>query len=266
MSLIFFLRTDKRTRIFLSKIEEASLEKETAYTGFYGREPSMEDVKIIRETLRKTTLNQIKALFAEQWFIPRFLGAAGIFLVVFFVLSFGIRDPLPYVDELVVAFGISALAFWAWSRTGLKSVEFQNQVKTALEGIDKTSFEKSARLETWEKWLMEAEKKSVGELWEILALYDPDEPAQHDDPWIRALRTEVATVLKRCVSAFKRLQGRSKARKTAELEALIQEGLDIPLLVVYFTASKEGFGPVPFAAEVPGPAGQDQDSPGPVQN
>lgn len=75
--------------------------------GRYGREPRVESFTIFRNEFYRMTESAVKNWVAEKKFIPHFLLAAGLFLVTYFLFSFAIRDPLPMVDEVIIALAAS---------------------------------------------------------------------------------------------------------------------------------------------------------------
>lgn len=66
----------------------------------------------------------------DEKYFPRLFLSAGAFLVVYFVLSFAVRDPIPMVDELLA--GIAA-AVGVWILMERKAVQSDASVKIRLE-------------------------------------------------------------------------------------------------------------------------------------
>ncbi len=69
--------------------------------GKYGEEPVIESLTAFRNKLYNIVENSVNNWITESRFVPRFIGAAVVFLVTYFFLSFVIRDPLPMLDEVV---------------------------------------------------------------------------------------------------------------------------------------------------------------------
>ena len=70
-------------------------------SGVYGKEPRVESLTLLRNELYRLIEQAVKDWSAEKKFIPRFLITAGVFLLIYFVMSFVIRDPIPMVDEII---------------------------------------------------------------------------------------------------------------------------------------------------------------------
>ena len=89
--------------------------------GLYGREPRVETITHFRNELYRGVESAVKSWMAEQRFIPRFLISSGVFLVTYLFLSLAIRDPLPMVDELLLAMAASIVLYFVLSRRDLSS-------------------------------------------------------------------------------------------------------------------------------------------------
>jgi hypothetical protein len=53
----------------------------------------------------------VRAWINERRFIPRFLIASAVFLVVYLFMSLVIIDPIPVVDEVLIAGGVAIFSF-----------------------------------------------------------------------------------------------------------------------------------------------------------
>lgn len=90
----------------------------------------------------------VNSWIQELKYIPRFINSAAAFLVVYFFMSFVIRDPIPVIDELLIA---SAAAFgiflWTAARNKKsniamkKRIELKNQADQAAFKIEESFLE-----------------------------------------------------------------------------------------------------------------------------
>ncbi len=71
-------------------------------TGLYGKEPRVESMTMLRNELYRMIEQSVKDWISERKFIPRFLISTGVFLLLYFVMSFVIRDPIPMIDEIII--------------------------------------------------------------------------------------------------------------------------------------------------------------------
>ena len=79
--------------------------------GLYGREPRVESLTLLRNDLYRQVEQSVKDWTAERKFIPRFLISTSAFLVVYFLTSFVIRDPIPMVDELLLGLAAAVVVY-----------------------------------------------------------------------------------------------------------------------------------------------------------
>lgn len=238
---VIYLKTPSKTRLLFGP-EPA--EQPYQFQGWYGREPGVEDVRLLRKSLRELSEKRLRERDAEEFFIPRFLGSAGVFLVVFFVLSFGIRDPLPYVDEFVAGLVAALAVFWAWSRAGTRSLEYQRRLELVRESVDQSAFGPSDKAFALEALLEKAERMDAAELWAALEETD-GHTAEGKDPWLEILEDATKSEEAAWRERHARLQHRGALEKAAALEALLLEGKDLALLYAAFKVKKEGSVPLP---------------------
>ena len=70
-------------------------------TGVYGKEPRVESLTMLRNELYRLIEQAVRDWSAEKKFIPRFLISTGVFLVIYFIMSVVVRDPIPMIDEII---------------------------------------------------------------------------------------------------------------------------------------------------------------------
>lgn len=118
--------------------------------GLYGREPRVEAITGFRNELYRLIEDEVREWIAETRFIPRFLIAAGVFLVAYIALSLGVRDPLPMVDEIAISLGAAIGAFLLRRRKDMRSdsaLEKRMKLRSKVDGIVFTESEFVKRLE-----------------------------------------------------------------------------------------------------------------------
>jgi hypothetical protein len=81
----------------------------------------------------------VKSWIQDRRFIPNLFYSAGVFLVLYFVFSFGIRDPILMVDELILAVAGTAGFYWyrlRKDRIRPQAVELADELKTKIDRIE----------------------------------------------------------------------------------------------------------------------------------
>jgi len=242
------LKTKKSLRIIVGHQNPQNIER---IEGWYGSDPETSELGSIRQKLTEFLTQKLKEQNAESWFIPRFLGAALVFVLVFFVLSFGIRDPLPYVDEVLIALLASFLVFWSWSRAGLKSLEFKYQLSQMNDLINQATFHPLKMLKDMEVILGFAENLSPSALWEELESASTNHPQHHLDPILEIIIQEGQGSLKKWENARKKFKNKTLAQKAALLENWMAEGHDVPFLLLVLKVNSVRSEFLPSISEAP---------------
>lgn len=85
--------------------------EEGEIVGRYGAEPRVEALTAFREELYGGVDAAVNAWRADARFIPRFLLSAAVFLPAYFAFSYLIRDPIPVIDDMIYAAGVSFLVY-----------------------------------------------------------------------------------------------------------------------------------------------------------
>jgi hypothetical protein len=96
---------------FLKRGSTDRITTDTVLTGSYGREPRVESLTLLRNDLYRRIESDVRDWINERRFIPRFLIAAGAFLIVFLFLAAVIRDPIPVLDETLISLGVGIAVF-----------------------------------------------------------------------------------------------------------------------------------------------------------
>ena len=96
---------------FVKKGTMMDLANSVELIGRYGMEPRVESLTMLRNELYRRIESDVRDWINERRFVPRFLIAAGAFLVVYLFLAAVIRDPLPVLDETLVGLAAGAVTF-----------------------------------------------------------------------------------------------------------------------------------------------------------
>lgn len=208
--------------------------------GHYGQEPRIESLTLFRNELYRQIDQEVKTWVADSRFIPRFLLSALTFMVAYFLLSFIIRDPVPVVDELVLSFGISILAYILLGRRDMQSegaLKRKIEMKNKVDGI---VFTESDFARSVEAFLNEREEQTseellttiaAGEALSVAGEYD-EESAQMLD-YLEQLFS--GSDYKQAQKRLKRMRRDGTGRSRENLEKWIRkQKVDIPLLTVYW--------------------------------
>lgn len=211
----------------------------TTVVGHYGQEPRIESLTMFRNQMYRRIEEDVRDWIAEKRFMPRFLSGAGVFLFTYLLLSLVVRDPIPMVDELLVALAASLGTYFLIGRRDLRS-ESASKKRIALRNkVDAAVFTPSEFVQEIEKSLQEYDNQSREEL--VDRLTSPRaEPfwAEHGEEATRFLEA---------------LQPVFKSKKVRQLEKRISKGkglgslvdpkrvgeLDLPLFLLYVELKQE---------------------------
>jgi len=138
--------------------------KKTSLEGRYGAEPRLESINLFKEELQEILKKAIRRWAADRWFPERFILAALSFLLAYFFFSYVIRDPIPVIDELVLAFLAGILTFRGLARRYDAREEVVSLTKELQERIDHIRFEESVLIRNVEALLEEWEGSSFDNL------------------------------------------------------------------------------------------------------
>lgn len=147
-----FLHPITRTDDVLKRLPKAEL------VGRYGREPRVESLTLLRNELYRLIETAVKEWIGEARFIPRFVLAAVVFLVSYLFMSLVIRDPLPLVDELLIAGGAAVATYIVIGRRNLQSDPALRRRIQLRERVDGVYFSESEFVMQVEKLLNELEQ------------------------------------------------------------------------------------------------------------
>ncbi|MDR1894194.1 MAG: hypothetical protein LBQ61_05805 [Spirochaetales bacterium] len=140
--------------------------------GCYGAEPRVDSLVFFRNEVYQHIEQHVERWMQEKRFIPRFLFSAGVFLLAYFFAAIVIRDPLPLLDEILIAGGAAAGAYFLLGRQ-IKSSQAAVARRICLrDAADKIVFNYSPLLHRLEDLLQENEQLAPAELFKRLLAGD----------------------------------------------------------------------------------------------
>lgn len=139
------------SRVF--RVEPAAVR----FEGLLGEaEDGAVDPAALRSRLQAALDSGARADALDRGFALRLAVASGVFIVLYLFLGIVIRDPVPLVDELLVA-GLGAVASWFWlERRTLASPAFSARLASLRLALDRTFFRTSPAVSMMEEALEDA--------------------------------------------------------------------------------------------------------------
>ncbi len=210
---------------------------EAPWSGLYGTEPKMESLTLCREHLFQLVDEGVHGWISEERFIPRFLAAAGAFTAVFFFMAYVLRDPIPFVDELVGSLVAGGAVYGLWGRRQYHSVLAQQKRLRARNRVNRVEFHHHPGLEAVERYLHQLEYH-FSEDYARAFRAPPEELRQYPellDALIQALENHLGRVdLRRHPRKLKRLAApAAKEEDRARMVAWASSrGMDGPLFLL----------------------------------
>jgi hypothetical protein len=244
-TFIFHIFRKDGTSLFLHPFRNpdkvvAQLEKERI-EGRYGSEPRVEALTMFRNELYRQIESGVRSWVSDLRFIPKFLITAGVFVVVYFFMSFVIRDPLPVIDELAIAFGLAVAAFFLLGRRDLNSRQATEKRLALRVIVDKITFRESQFVRQVEEALHRHEADSLEEVIKQIV-----EPAQAELGGV--VREEAAQFVQLLENRFnfhklqreeRNLRRILQSRSGREISRLLEsKKYDFPLYAVYKSFKK----------------------------
>ena len=164
---IFHIRKADNSGLFLHPFEnfEKMISKGSSLfvEGKYGEEPVIESLTAFRNKLYRIVESSVNNWITESRFVPRFIGSAAVFLITYFLLSFGIRDPLPMFDEIAAGLVAGVLFYIIMGKKYKKSVP-ASRLRGHYRGVvDRIVFQESDFIKTLESVISDMKNKTVEE-------------------------------------------------------------------------------------------------------
>lgn len=210
-------------------------------SGRYGREPRVESVTMLRNDLYRRIEEDVRDWINERRFIPRFLLAAGAFLMVFVFFAAVIRDPLPIVDETLLALGAGVIVFLAVGRRFEQSKAAAQRRVALRSKVDAVVFSEDPFVHQLEDLLQYLEEHAVNS--SVPSFTDPSSAAR--DLW-SSFPTETARAvdyLRRQLTAgpYRQLEKQlKKGRLAGKTLAQVEHGELSPGVVHLFYDLRDG--------------------------
>lgn len=229
--------------IFIHPFSESGstflLLKATEVVGHYGQEPRVESLTMFRNRMYRRIEEDVKDWIAEKRFIPRFLSGAGAFLGIYLLFSLVIRDPIPMVDELLLATGGSLITYFLLGRRDLRSEEASQRRIALRNKVDGAIFTQNPFVREIEESLQQYDQTSREELVERLNSANSERFwSEHGDEASRFLEILESYMRNKTVKQLeKRIQ---KGRGLGSLtDPTRYADLDLPLFLLYIELKQE---------------------------
>ena len=212
--------------------------------GRYGMEPRVEALTMFRNELYRQIEVGVKNWLSDARFVPKFLISALVFVVIYFFMSFVIRDPLPVIDEIAIGLAAAVVAFLLLGRRDMNSKVATKKRLDMRVIVDRITFRESPFVKQVEEALHRNETGSMEEV--VKQIVDPvsqelgqdvrEEAAQ----FIRALESRFNfKKLQREERLLKRVVGRSPGELNKSFARLVEsKKYDFPLYAVYKSFKK----------------------------
>jgi len=238
-SYLFHIHRKDGSSLFLhplyppDKVVEA-LEK-GPLEGRYGREPRVEALTGFRDELYRQVELGVRHWLADLRFIPKFLIAAGAFVVAYVFFSAVVRDPLPVIDEVVLGIAAAVASFVLLGRRDLASRRAAKKRLDLRLVVDRISFRESEFVKRVEEALHSAEGEGVVEV--VRRIVEPLEQGSEPGDGDQAEAAQFVGLLERRFN-FRKLEREEPGlrRLAARREAarlLAVRKVDFPLYAVY---------------------------------
>lgn len=241
---IFHLFRKNGTALFLHPFDDAefllNLDESTKICGKYGQEPQVEYITLFRKDLYRAVDAAVKNWIQEKKFIPNFLWASFGFLALYFLFTFSVRDPLPILDELLIA-GAGAVAIYFYRLKKSHAMPQAEQLRKKLRWkMDHIEFQEDEFVKEVEEVLHRYESVSRDKLLQSMYVQDEENFSEEDvknaHQLLRYLERRFSTkVYRRQEKMMDRyITSGGKNRRIDTLSALAERGkIDLSLFVTY---------------------------------
>jgi hypothetical protein len=223
---------------FINGLERIEVE------GRYGMEPRVEALTMFRNELYRQIETGVKNWLSDARFVPKFLISALVFVVVYFFMSFVVRDPLPVIDEIAIGLVAAVVVFLVMGRRDMNSKAATKKRLDLRVIVDRITFKESAFVKQVEEALHRNETGSMEDV--VKQIVDPDrqdlgpEVREEAAQFIRALEGRFNfKKLQREERSLKRIMGRSPGELNRSFARLVEsKKYDFPLYAVYKSFKK----------------------------
>lgn len=173
---IFHLYRKDGTALFLHPFDDAgvllALDEDTQIIGKYGQEPQVEYITLFRKELHRAVDAAVNSWIQEKKFVPNFLWASVGFLLLYFFFTFSLRDPLPMVDEILIA-GVGAVGLYVYRLRKAQALPQAEQLRKKLRWrMDQIKFHEDLFVKEVEDLLHRYESVSRDKLLQSVYMQD----------------------------------------------------------------------------------------------
>lgn len=112
--------------------------------GRYGAEPGIDTLRALRAELVRMAEIAARRARAEARFAPTFIISAVVFLVVYFLFSLLVPDPVPMIDEAALGILLAALTYFLLTRRDAGSEAAVRERQRMIQRVDRIVFTESA--------------------------------------------------------------------------------------------------------------------------
>lgn len=246
---IFHLYRKDGTAVFLHpfrKVEKLyPLLERAEISGHYGNEPRVESLTLFRNELYRLVEQEVRTWVADARFIPRFLLSSGAFLLIYLFLSFVVRDPLPVLDEIAIALGVSIVAYILLGRKDMQSEGALKRRIALRTKVDAIVFTEDEFVKRIEDELIAREGQKPERLIEELVRPDSDlvvDGHEEEASQMVAYLEEMfrSGEFKQTEKRLKRLQRDGGARDHDTMRKWLESRkVDVPLLSLYLQLKRK---------------------------
>ena len=179
--------------------------------GRYGMEPRVEALTMFRNELYRQIEAVVKKRLSDARFVPKFLISAAVFVVVYFLMSLVVPDPLPVIDEIAIGLAAAVGAFLLLGRRDMNSTAATKKRLDLRVVVDRIVFRESVFVKQVEEALHRSETGSMEEV--VKQIVDPVQ--QELDPEVR----------EEAVQFVRAMESRFNFQKLQREERLLKRGM-----------------------------------------
>ncbi len=232
---LFHLARRDGTPIFLHPFVRRGstdlVRQETALSGSYGREPRVESLTLLRNELYRRIENDVRDWINEQRFIPRFLIAAGAFMLTFLFMAIVIRDPIPVIDETLISLGVGIVVFILVGRRFEQSKVAGQKRVMIRSRVDSVVFSEDSYVVAVEELLHRLEETDHASAVASTELAELAREIRAKDPAKTARIIEYLRALIHAAPYRGLERSLRKGRGTGRFDGKIETGMVVPALV-----------------------------------
>lgn len=151
-ALLFLFSTSQGIPVLIHPFgEEKQIRSEGSIKGYYGSNPEVEAMAIVRNLLYARIDREIQEWVSEKQFLPRFAASLVVFFLFFFFMAWVIRDVIPLIDELLVSTFAAVTTYLVIGRRGQVSKPALEQKIGLKKRVDAIQFTQSKFIVDFEK-------------------------------------------------------------------------------------------------------------------